>query len=447
MNDYRVRIAQDLADQKKSCLSQPVLFAGAGLSRRWIAGPSWPQLLSHLIDKNVRLDKPYTFYEQKANGDLPLLASLLVEPYWEWAWNEGRNSFPPDLFQTNQSKDIYLKYTISQFFKEISAKTDWATLVEHEEILNLQRVRPHAVITTNYDDMLERIFADYRPVDAREIVRSPYSSLGEILKIHGDASAPQSLVITSEDYSQFSEKRKYLSAKLLTYFHEHVVVFAGYSINDSNVRSILSDIDEAISLPGDLVSNLYFLETVNDESKERQTERLIQLHEGKSLRIKCIQAVDFSWVFSALSSGEPLENVNPKLLRAIMARTYHLVRSDLPKQKLKVDFEFIESKVSSGEDFATLFGISTLSSPTEVSAKYKYNLTEVGKKLGFPGWHRADAIIKQIYQKSGKNIKASDNEYHMCITTGKSKLSKYSEDCVKLLSDASKGIFPENLNI
>jgi hypothetical protein len=50
--------------------------------------------------------------------------------------------------------------------------------------------------------------------------------------------------------------------------------------------------------------------------------------------------------------------------------------------------------VESGEAFAKLFGVTTLSDPSKVNLDYKYVITGVAQKLGFPTWHEARKLIK-----------------------------------------------------
>jgi len=62
--------------------------------------------------------------------------------------------------------------------------------------------------------------------------------IGEIFKIHGCITDPAGIVLTDDDYEDWNNKKKYLSAKLLTYFLEHPVLIIGYSAQDPNVLSI-----------------------------------------------------------------------------------------------------------------------------------------------------------------------------------------------------------------
>ena len=110
-------------------------------------------------------------------------------------------------------------------------------------------------------------------------------------------------------YEQFSRKKKYLSAKLLTYFSEHPLLFIGYSASDANIRAILSDIDECLpqrGTVGSVIPNIYLLEWRQDMpgSYSPVREKIIDIGEGRSVRIKAIEATDFSWVFNAFAANQ-----------------------------------------------------------------------------------------------------------------------------------------------
>jgi hypothetical protein len=65
-----------------------------------------------------------------------------------------------------------------------------------QEIKRLQNIKPHAVITTNYDEMLELIFPDLEPVIGQQILQGQNFAIGEIFKIHECVSSFDSLVFT-----------------------------------------------------------------------------------------------------------------------------------------------------------------------------------------------------------------------------------------------------------
>ena len=417
--EYQAEISQDVAEQLANFPCQPVLFAGAGLSIRWFGAPSWQELLERCIDDCPEVVRPFAYYAQSAAG-FPEIATVIAGQFREWAWKDGNNSFPDELFHAGLPGDAYLKHYVACLIAGIDTSLGGLPEWARTEISAFQSIRPHCLITTNFDMGLEAIFPEYAPILGDDLVLSGLASVGEIVKIHGSCSRSESLVLTAQDYENFIRRRKYLSAKLLTFFTEHPILFVGYSAGDQNVCGILSDIDEALSIPGDLIPNIYFLERPNDAEGQRPRERLIKVADNRSVRVKCIQAADFSWAFRAFGHRAPLENVNPRILRSILARSYHLVRSDIPRQQIEVDFDFIAGQVESDESFARLFGVATLQPAAELAARYPYNLTEVGRMIGGNGWHIADRLLKRIRDEKGIDLKAADNAYHMEFRTGRS---------------------------
>jgi len=100
----------------------------------------------------------------------------------------------------------------------------------------------------------------------------------------------------------------------------------------------------------------------------------------------------------------------------------------------------VSGKVETKEDFAKLFGIGTLQPVTSFSASYPYNLTEVGKKLGFSNWHSAHGLLNRVKDETGIDLKSTDNRYHGTVRISKkSKAQMYSEACVKLLEQVRDG--------
>lgn len=306
------------------------------------------------------------------------------------------------------------------------------------EIAALKAISPHAIVTTNYDEILEPLFPEYERVVGQKILRQPYLSIGEIFKIHGCVSDPLSLVLTKEDYAAFENDKKYLSAKLLTYFAEHPLIFVGYSATDQNIRSVLYDVDRMIHANFDLIPNIYILEWSPDVTAASYParDRVLTVGGDRNIRIKSITASSFEWVFKAFASGGTLDKVNMKLLRSLMARTVELIRKDIPTKKIEVDFQTLEHQLSSGKGFATLMGITSLGDPSKVNATYPYTITQVAEQLGYTHWTSAHVLLNLLKEQTDFDMKASDNTYHITMRTGQAKGSvtnKYSQAAIDLL--------------
>ncbi len=423
-----------IIETRKKYPLQPIVFAGSGLSRRWVEAPTWLELLEWAVSNCPLIDRPIQYFTQQEQG-LPEVAQRIAQSYQTWAWGEGKDQFPKILFEAKVPAEIYLKYSIARHIKGFGTTVATKYASEAEAF---SAIRPHAVITTNYDALLEEVLPGYQPILGTGLISAPFANIGEIYKIHGTVEKPSSMVLTSNDYSAFGAKRKYLTAKLLTFFAEHPIVFIGYSVEDANIRKILEDLNEAVDIKGEIIPNIFFLTRPSDDSPG--FERVLQVGATKGVRVNSIETTDFEWVFKAFGHNAPLSNVNPQILRSLLARSYQLVRSDIPRQKFEVDFELISGKVETKEDFAKVFGIGTLQPVTRFSAEYPYNLTEVGRKLGFNSWHKANSLITKIKDEDGIDLKASDNRYHGTVRISKkSQAQMYSEACVELLKRVRDG--------
>jgi hypothetical protein len=429
---------------------QPILFVGSGLSKRYFSGPNWDELLTHPTKECPLIDKDYAYYKQTLKTQLAV-GEEFAKLYQEWAWAKGKNQFPANMFSDAVPVQAYIKFMIAEYITSITpgeltaiANTDMAA-----EIAALQGIRPHAVITTNYDRFLELVFSEYQPVIGQSIIREAPVLFGEIFKIHGCVSDCNSLVFTQQDYDEFMRKKKYLSAKLLTYFSEHPLLFVGYSATDPNIQAILSDIDEAIPRPGPsgtLIPNIYILEWRKDAPPDYRParEKLIAVEDGRSVQIKAIESEDFRWVFSAFGSHQLLNAVSPKLLRALLRRSYDLVRHDIPRRTVEADFQMLEQAVKTGPEFAKLFGITTIGRASSNSADYPYTLSDVAEKLKGERayWSVAQVYLDRVRREKGIDIKKSDNRYHCATKLGRSKNSiahKYSDDLLDLIERMKNG--------
>jgi hypothetical protein len=205
--------------------SAPFLFAGAGLSRRYLGLESWVGLLRRYADE---VDRPYEYYRATANGILPAVASAIAADMHERWWNEDRYVESRRLFASAAvRRDSALKIEISRHLASSIERLPVEGPLARE-IDKLRSIVVDGIVTTNYDPLLEMLFPDFRVfIGQDELLFSDPQGIGEIYKIHGSHDAPNSLVLTAEDYDRFRQRNPYLAAKLLTIFVEHPVVFVG----------------------------------------------------------------------------------------------------------------------------------------------------------------------------------------------------------------------------
>lgn len=444
---YKREVSSDVASVLAEAGCQPILFVGSGFTRRYAGGPSWEELLSRLAADCPLIDKEFAYFKQAFAGDMKKIGTVFSDIYREWAWGSGRDSFPREYFSENYPSDVFIKHAVAKLLGDIVKDASLDPNDVHEinsEIAALKSISPHALITTNYDEMLEPLFPEYEKIIGQHILRRSYLAIGEIFKIHGCVSEPLSIVLNEADYERFEEDHKYLSAKLLTYFVEHPLLFVGYRAEDPNIKAILYDVDRMVRGNFQLVPNIYILEwdpTINEQSYPAR-DKVISVAPDINIRIKSISTSSFEWVFHAFGQAGNLERVNTKLLRSIMARAAELVRTNIPKKHVEIDFKTLEHAVSSGEEFAKLFGVTSISDPSQVNLNYKYTLTGVAEQLGYSYWSKAHELIQIVKDQTGFDIKASDNRYHITMRVGraeKSVTNKYSEAAVDLLRKVKDG--------
>jgi len=423
------------------------LFVGSGFTKRYASGPNWEQLLTKLAETCPLIDKDFAYYKQLYQSDLKKIGSVFSELYLRWAWDEGKDSFPESYFSADSPRDIFIKHAVSEILKGLGPDKNgsYGSPELDTEIKALKEISPHAIITTNYDEIIEPLFPDYERVVGQQIIRKSFLSIGEIFKIHGCRTAPQSIVLNEEDYKRFDEDHKYLSAKLLTYFIEHPLIFIGYSAEDPNIKAILYDVDRMIKAAEyELVPNIYILEWDPrlTAGSYPPRDKVISVAANINIRIKSITASSFEWVYQAFGAAGDLEKINTKLLRSLMARSVELIRSDIPKKHIEINFQQLEHAVESGETFATLFGVTSLSDPSKVNLDYKYVLTGVAQKLGFKTWHKARELIIKLREESGFDMFATDNKYHISLKMGHKSntiIHKYTDAAVDLLKKVLNG--------
>lgn len=187
---------------------QPILFMGSGISQRYFGAPTWRELLRKLFEQLPSPHESYDYYSQKFNDDPIAIGSKLSDLIFEWAWKDGKGEFPESLFSSDVSKDVFIKHAACRLIKsQTPLLASIATAGILDELNSLKLIKPHAVVTTNYDLFLEEVLDGYEPITGQTILKYNTNSFGEIYHIHGDVSDPSSVVLTDSDYQQWSERK------------------------------------------------------------------------------------------------------------------------------------------------------------------------------------------------------------------------------------------------
>lgn len=189
----------------------PFLFVGSGFSRRYCNLPDWKSLLKVFI---ARLDKDeYAFnkYENKAkekigDGDDNVLAVIadFVKKDFDDRWFDD-----PSFRNLDESHLAFVKEGQSPFKVEmaqyISSQSSISAEMQDElnKFAEISKRSISGIITTNYDDLIERITGYKTFVGQEELIFSPIYGMAEVYKIHGSITNPSSILITNQDYKKF----------------------------------------------------------------------------------------------------------------------------------------------------------------------------------------------------------------------------------------------------
>lgn len=166
----------------------------------------------------------------------------------------------------------------------------------HDELVQLP---VSAIFTTNYDDLLEKsLRANSCPFDlviANVDVSFSSAHRLQLVKLHGDLSQPESIVITTEDYERFTLQRPSLARLLATTLQTRTVLFLGYSATDLDLRLILTQVRAE---SGRFARNLYTTQFNAPSVVVKDLERrgLKVIHLGSQPNAAACNAVLLEWL-------------------------------------------------------------------------------------------------------------------------------------------------------
>jgi hypothetical protein len=325
--------------------SHPFLFVGSGFTHRYLGTDDWKGLVGHFA-KQAKPEVEFAFEwyrnEVAAGGevmeqDLPQITERVEKDYARRFLED--ESFRP-LREQHKNRILDgvspLKIGVANLLTDLDSR--FITPQHPEEVSAIGHARKNVagIITTNFDQFLEHLFPDHVPyIGQNQLLFSQSYGVGEIYKIHGCVSEPSSLVLTRKDYETYRSRNAYLSAKLMTIFLEHPIIFLGYSLTDPNIRMIFNDIARCL----------------NEDQLSTLSERLIFVQRAKEGRPEGIRIIrdtfdsgviestgvvlsDFSTLYKAIAGLK--SSYPPKILRKLKKDVYELVLSTAPKERIRV---------------------------------------------------------------------------------------------------------------
>ena len=234
-----------------------VLFLGAGISLDY-GLPPWRSLVLDLLFEHVADGSPLRrlainyrravsdwLADQLAYG--PTVLSRLIEDY---VVRPGAHSSATD---QAVARARFLKMIQSSLYEEVRKPKGRTALRAIAELIASAPNRMPAVITFNFDDLLEqelkRLKIPYQPVYSFERPEHNYLRV-----IHAHGYIPQegeppaaNIVFTERDYHALTEGVFHWAlTEIVWQLRHHTVLFIGLSMSDPNLRRLL----DAASTPG-----------------------------------------------------------------------------------------------------------------------------------------------------------------------------------------------------
>ena len=210
---HLAELAQRLGEQARR--GQLAVFIGAGVSAA--AGlPTWERLLDELAERSG------------LDGEL----------------RAGLTQLPPQDSAALLARELG-REELETFVKERFGPGSYA--LAHALLADLP---VQEFVTTNYDPLVELAAADI----GRQFRVLPFEEAAPgapwLLKLHGDAAHPRSVVLTREEYLQFGDSRAALAGVLQSLLLTRHVLFVGTSMLDDDLIRIAHQVRSALQLQG-----------------------------------------------------------------------------------------------------------------------------------------------------------------------------------------------------
>lgn len=184
-------------------------FVGAGISKLSNA-PKWSELIDAFCSElKIKKETPYS------NDDYLSIPQMFY-------------------YSINQNNSAY--YT---FIEKCFGTSELTTNAIHKRLFDFS---PHAFVTTNFDNLLEKAAVENCQAFKAVACDTEISQINGdkfILKLHGDLEH-KNIVLKEEDYLNYSENFKLTETLLKSIFATNTVVFIGYGLNDYNIKLILN---------------------------------------------------------------------------------------------------------------------------------------------------------------------------------------------------------------
>lgn len=235
----------------------PIIFIGSGITQRYFNNSySWEELLESLWNE---VNEPNTYFtkyhELKTSLENPSKFNIYTKISDQLEKQINDAFFSEKLLINGLTLQQAHKMEISPYKTLVANKIKSSTIKNDikPEIDSFAKMlgKARQVVTTNYDTFIEdRLNGAIKVNVGNNGLFEPSIEWGELYKIHGSITIPNSIVITSKDYESTNKTSVLVNAKILTKLTESPIIFLGYSLTDENILKLLKDYSE--NMPFDI---------------------------------------------------------------------------------------------------------------------------------------------------------------------------------------------------
>jgi SIR2-like domain len=252
-NVERLRLPEEVpADLLDVCVAgECVLYAGAGLSAQ--SGlPTWKDFVHKLLDwaldnHFINADEAATYHAEVDTGHADPVADSVISR-----------------LGTARDQSLLNKYLREVFLRRRSPSTLHSQLV---------RIKFSAALTTNFDDLLERVYDTppeqvYTPNDTESLLAALTRGDFFLLKLYGTLDQPDTVMVAPKQYEDAITGNRLFSQFMETLFFSRTLLFIGASLE--GIETYL----RGISLPKNVTRRHYALVAITETSWRAQADLL-----------------------------------------------------------------------------------------------------------------------------------------------------------------------------
>ena len=211
--------------REKAHTDKLIVFVGAGVSCNVEGMPSWYGLIQKMAE-SIQYTKCSTCKKKTAK-------CKEICNFYDAYSNDEFLKIPQYVY--NRSKKLYGRV--------LRENIDHDRTIDAPLSNAILELAPAHIITTNYDKLIEICQSVQRDnygviIDDKDLLDSTKKKY--IIKMHGDIDYPDTIILKESDYLEYSQKHVLIEMFVKSLLADHTILFLGYSLNDYNIKLIIS---------------------------------------------------------------------------------------------------------------------------------------------------------------------------------------------------------------